>query len=95
MDYSSLPHFCRREGSGSSRHNGNGTADNCFSFDHDFHQQLYNYVKQQAALESISLIKEGSVHVKFPEPDSEDAKIAEAIESELQRLGDQNGVLKS
>ncbi|GLU23973.1 hypothetical protein SLE2022_399470 [Rubroshorea leprosula] len=95
MDYSSLPHFCRGEGSGSSQHNGNGTAANCFSLDHDFHQQLYNYVKQQAALESIPLIKEGSVHVKFPEPDSGDAKIAETIESELQRLGDQNGVLKS
>ncbi|GKV37376.1 hypothetical protein SLEP1_g45414 [Rubroshorea leprosula] len=95
MDYSSLPRFCRGEGSGSSQHNGNGTAANCFSLDHDFHQQLYNYVKQQAALQSIPLIKEGSVHVKFPEPDSGDAKIVETIESELQRLGDQNGVLKS
>ncbi|XWS27706.1 hypothetical protein CRYUN_Cryun25bG0004200 [Craigia yunnanensis] len=50
MDYSSLPLFCRKEGSGSSYHSSNGTTDNCFSLDHTFHQQLYNYIKQQATL---------------------------------------------
>jgi len=94
MDYASLPHFCKREGSGSSRHSRNGTTDNCFSLDHDFHQQLYNYIKVQAgAMEA--LIKEGSFHVDFPEPDPEGAKIAETIESEIQKLGDQNGLCKS
>ncbi|KAJ9182506.1 hypothetical protein P3X46_006493 [Hevea brasiliensis] len=95
-DYSSLPHFCRKEGSGSSHHTGNGTADNCFSFDHDFHQQVYNYIQQQAALlESISPIKQGSVHVDIPEPDPEDAKIAKRIESELQKLGGLSGLSSS
>lgn len=95
MDYASLPHFCRREGSGSARHSGNGTTDNCFSLDHVFHQQLYNYIKQQAALVEAP-IRHGSVHVDFPEPDPEDAKIAETIESEFQRLEDhQNGLSKS
>ncbi|XP_065862708.1 phosphatidylinositol/phosphatidylcholine transfer protein SFH9-like [Euphorbia lathyris] len=96
MDYSSLPHFCRKEGSGSSRHVGNGTSHNCFSLNHDFHQQLYNYIKQQAALaESISPIKQGSVHVDLPEPDPEDAKIAKTIESELHKFGDLNGLSHS
>ncbi|GLT57488.1 hypothetical protein SLA2020_304560 [Shorea laevis] len=93
MDYSSLPHFCRKESHGSSRHNGNGTMNNCFSLDHDFHQQLYNYIKQQAALvDSSSPVRQGSVHVKFPEPDPEDNKIVVTIESELHRLGHQNGI---
>ena len=89
MDYSSLPHFCRKEGSGSSHHTGNGTSDNCFSLDHDFHQQLYNYIKQQASLvESIGPIKQGSVHVEIPERDPEGAKIAMTIESELHKFGE-------
>ncbi|XP_050216981.1 phosphatidylinositol/phosphatidylcholine transfer protein SFH9 [Mercurialis annua] len=96
MDYSSLPHFCRKEGSGSSRHSGNGTTDNCFSLDHDFHQQLYNYIKQQAALtECISPIKQGSVHVSIPEPDQEDADIAKTIESELHKFEDLHGLSNS
>ncbi|KAK3021551.1 hypothetical protein RJ639_046499 [Escallonia herrerae] len=93
MDYAALPHFCRREGSGSSRHSRNGTTDDCFSLDHAFHQQLYNYIKQQAALtKSSAPVKQGSFHVDFPEPAPGDTKIAETIESELQRLGNQNGL---
>ncbi|KAF2299994.1 hypothetical protein GH714_006592 [Hevea brasiliensis] len=89
-------HVGRKEGSGSSHHAGNGTADNCFSFDHDFHQQVYNYIQQQAALlESISPIKQGSVRVDIPEPDPEDAKIAKRIESELQKLGGLSGLSSS
>ncbi|XVF77023.1 hypothetical protein PTKIN_Ptkin14bG0006900 [Pterospermum kingtungense] len=96
MDYSSLPHFCRKEGSGSSRHSSNGTIDNCFSLDHAFHQQLYEYIKEQAMLvETGSPIKQGSVHVAFPEPDPDDTKIAKTIESEFQRLADQNGLCNS
>lgn len=85
MDHASLPHFCNREGSGSSRHARNGKVDNnCFSFDHAFHQQLYNYIKQQA--EVTPAMKEGSVKVAFPEPDPDDIKISETIESEFQKL---------
>ncbi|KAE8733519.1 Detected protein of confused Function [Hibiscus syriacus] len=92
MNYSSLPHFCRKEGSGSSRNSSNGTVDNCFSLDHTYHQQLYDYIKQQATLvETGRPIKQGSVHVDFPEPDPEDAKIANTIKSEFQKLADQNG----
>ncbi|CAH9107785.1 unnamed protein product [Cuscuta epithymum] len=95
MDYSSIPHFCKREGSGSSKHSRNGTVDNCFSLDHDFHKQLYDYVKQQAEhLAPDALKKEGSFHVDIPEPDSHDTKIAETLESEFQRLGE-NGISKS
>ncbi|KAJ6314467.1 hypothetical protein OIU78_018028 [Salix suchowensis] len=90
MDYSSLPHFCRKEGSGSSKNTENGS--NCFSADHEFHQQLYNHIKQQAELlDSISPIKQGSVHVGVPDTDPEDAKIAKTIESEFHRLGNLNG----
>ncbi|XVF70916.1 hypothetical protein PTKIN_Ptkin11bG0200500 [Pterospermum kingtungense] len=87
MDYSALPHFCRKESPGSSRHSRNGTSDNCFSLDHTFHQQLYNYIKHQATLiENGLMIKEGSVHVDFPEPAPEDAKIAKTIACEFQSL---------
>ncbi|KAL2495947.1 Sec14p-like phosphatidylinositol transfer family protein [Forsythia ovata] len=96
MDYESLPHFCRREGSGSSRHSRNGTGGDCFSLDNAFHQELYNYIKEQAALrEPVAPVKQGSFHVDFPEPGPEDVKIAETIESEFQRLGDQNGLSHS
>ncbi|KAK9084588.1 hypothetical protein Sjap_024999 [Stephania japonica] len=95
MDYASLPHFCRKEGSGSSRHSSNGTID-CFSLDHDFHQQLYQYIKEQAfGSEHVELIKQGFFHVVVPEPDPEEAKITKAIESEFHKLGDQNGLLHS
>lgn len=90
MDYSSLPHFCRKEGSGSSRHSSS-SSDNCFSLDHPFHQQLYSYIKQQAAIrEPVKPIKQGSVHVDFPEVDTEELEIAKTLESELQKFG--NGV---
>ncbi|GAB4845914.1 hypothetical protein Ancab_024920 [Ancistrocladus abbreviatus] len=98
IDYASLPHFCKREGSGSSKHSRNGTTstDNCFSLDHAFHQQLYNYVKEQAAsVDSIAPVKQGSFHVAFPEPDPDDTKIAQTLESEFQKLEDQKGLEKS
>ncbi|XP_024967868.1 SEC14 cytosolic factor [Cynara cardunculus var. scolymus] len=95
MDYASLPHFVRREGSGSSRYSGcssNG-EDDCFSLDHGFHQELYKYINQQAeAMELPAPIKHRSFHVQFPEPDQDDRKIAQTIESECQKLNDQNGM---
>lgn len=91
MDYSSLPHFCKREGSGSSRNSDNGT-EYCFSFDHPFHQQLYNYIKQQSLIaEPAKPIKQGSFHVDLPEPAPEGTEIAKTIESELNKLGKGNG----
>ncbi|WOH00167.1 hypothetical protein DCAR_0519525 [Daucus carota subsp. sativus] len=94
MDYASLPHFCRREGSGSSRHLWTEKDDNCFSLDNSFHQQLYNFVKKQGEpKERVAPVKQGSFHVDFPEPVLGDAKIAETIKSEFQKLGDQNGLL--
>nr|KYP52129.1 SEC14 cytosolic factor [Cajanus cajan] len=81
MDYSSLPHFCKREGSGSSRHSESG-SENCYSLDHPFHQKLYNYIKQQARLrEPVEPIKQGSFHVDFLEPPDEEDEIAKTIES--------------
>lgn len=96
MDYSSLPHFCRKEGSGSSRHSENGVVDNCFSLDHPFHQQLYNFMKEQALLmESVAPIRQGSFQVAIPAPDSEDLKIARTIESTFHMFGNQNGIVRS
>ncbi|KAI5321336.1 hypothetical protein L3X38_030407 [Prunus dulcis] len=96
MDYASLPHFCRKEGSGSSRHSENGHTNNCFSFDHPFHQELYNFVKQQAVLrESVAPLKQGSFHVNLPETDHEGAEIAKTIETEFHKFGNQNGLTKS
>ncbi|CAH1444281.1 unnamed protein product [Lactuca virosa] len=95
MDYESLPHFCRRQGSGSSklaRNNSNGDDDSCFSLDHGFHQQLYNYINQQAAgLKPRAPLKQGSFHVEFPEPDLMDCKIVQTIETEFHKIENQNG----
>ncbi|CAA0818021.1 Sec14p-like phosphatidylinositol transfer family protein [Striga hermonthica] len=85
MDYASLPHFCRKRSSGSSKHS-DCRADNCFSLDHPFHQQLYNYIKQQSsAREHVQPLKHGSVHVKLPE-DSDEGDIARILESKLQEF---------
>ncbi|KAK2652681.1 hypothetical protein Ddye_012537 [Dipteronia dyeriana] len=93
MDFESLPHFCRREGSGSSRHSD---ANNCFSLDHPFHQQLYNYIKQQSMIsEPVEPIKQGSFHVDLPEPAAEGKDIAKTIESELHRIENGNGLSES
>ncbi|CAN6243475.1 unnamed protein product [Urochloa humidicola] len=88
MDYSSLPHFCRREGSGSSKHSSSD-VDNCFSPDHPFHKELYSHIKEQAS--HRELIKMGSLHVSIPEPDPNDAKIVEVIQAEFQKMGEQDG----
>lgn len=92
MDYSSLPHFCRREGACSSRYSSSSVGhNNCFSLDHPFHQQLYNYMRQQAHGISPHLpVKQGSFHVTVPEPDPEGVKIAETIESEMHKFEDQS-----
>jgi len=87
MDYSSLPHFCRREGSGSSKHSSTD-VDNCFSLDHPFHKELYDHIKEQALCRE--LIKMGSLHVSIPEPDPDDAKIVEVIQAEFQKIGEQD-----
>ncbi|XP_073307325.1 phosphatidylinositol/phosphatidylcholine transfer protein SFH2-like isoform X1 [Primulina huaijiensis] len=82
MDYSSLPHFCRKRSSGSS----NYSSDNCYSLDHPFHQLLYNYINQQAVIrEPGRPIKHGSVHVTVPE-NADDEDIAKTLESELEKF---------
>uniref|UniRef100_A0A0E0E3R0 CRAL/TRIO N-terminal domain-containing protein n=1 Tax=Oryza meridionalis TaxID=40149 RepID=A0A0E0E3R0_9ORYZ len=88
MDHSSLPHFCQREGSGSSKNSSNN-VNNCFFLDHPFHQDLYHYIEEQAL--NQELIKQGSLHVNIPDQDPEDAKIVEVIEAEFHKLGEQNG----
>ncbi|XP_065000599.1 phosphatidylinositol/phosphatidylcholine transfer protein SFH9-like isoform X2 [Musa acuminata AAA Group] len=90
VDSASLPHFCKREGCGSSRHS-TSRSDDCFSLDHPFHQQLYNYIKQKGQ-EYVALLKQGSFHVDVPEPDPEGIKIVETIESEMHKIGDRNGL---
>ncbi|CAL9116761.1 phosphatidylinositol/phosphatidylcholine transfer protein SFH11-like [Musa acuminata AAA Group] len=92
MDYSSLPHFCRRENYGSSRISSAG-ADVCYSLDHPFHQQLYNYIKQEALTqECVSLLKQGSFHVDVPGADTEGTNIVKALESELHKIGGHDGL---
>lgn len=90
MDYGSLPHFCRREGSGSSRHSEDNS---CFSLDHPFHQQLYNYVKQQSLISKP--VKQGSFHVNLPEAAAEGTEIAKTIETELHKIENGNGLSES
>jgi hypothetical protein len=93
MDYQTLPHFCKREGSGSG---SSSDEVDCYSYDHPFHQQLYNFVKQQALRqETTGPLKQGSMHVKVPTPDLEEAKIMETIESELQNMRGADGMSRS
>lgn len=92
MDYSSLPHFCKGEGSGSGRHSSHG-PENCYSLDHPFHQQLYSYIKEQALIRKPAQpVKQGSVHVTLPEPAAEGTDIAKTIESELQKFENGSGM---
>lgn len=86
MDHSSIPHFCRREGSSKAPLSG---IDDCFSLDHSFHQELYHYIEQQALHQELG--KQCSLHVDIPDQDPEDVKIVEAIEAEFHKLGEQNG----
>ncbi|KAL0693249.1 hypothetical protein Bca4012_060429 [Brassica carinata] len=84
MDDTSLPHFCRRGSSGSSHHT---QSVDCFSVDHPFHQQLYNYVKHRSETQGhAEPAKQGSFHVGFPEPIAERVDMAKTIESELQKF---------
>ncbi|GJN11710.1 hypothetical protein PR202_ga29922 [Eleusine coracana subsp. coracana] len=89
IDYESLPHFCKREGSGSSRDSFDGV--DCYSYDHPFHQQLYNYMKQQAVKQDV-VVKQESFHVDLPTPKLEEVKIAKTIESEIHHLRGHNGL---
>lgn len=99
MDLASLPHFCRKESSKSSRHSQTAATaactENCFSFDHAYHQQLYNYIKQQAmVMESITPpIRQVSFCLDLPEPDPDDARIAKTIETQFHKLENQNGLV--
>ncbi|XP_062194455.1 SEC14 cytosolic factor-like [Phragmites australis] len=94
MDYQSLPHFCKREGSGSSNESLDGV--DCYSYDHPFHQQLYNYMKQQSLNQDfVGPTKQGSFHVDVPTPDLEEVKIVETIQSELHGLRGSNGLSHS
>lgn len=40
-------------------------------------------------------IRQGSVHVDFPEPDPEDDNIVETLESAFKTIGDRNGLSNS
>lgn len=92
MDYDVLPHFSRQEGSGSSKHNIGKTID-CFSPDHPFHVELYNYIKQQAAIvKPVAPEKLRSFHVDVPEQDDEGTIIVQTLESALHNLGDEEAV---
>lgn len=83
MDYSSLPHFCRKRSSGSSKVSD---SENCFSLDHHFHQQLYNYINQQSLIrQHVEPVKQGSVHVTLPK-NADEEEIARTLESELEKF---------
>ncbi|CAH9112143.1 unnamed protein product [Cuscuta epithymum] len=94
MDYSSLPHFCRRKGSGSSRY-FEGPDDNCFLVDHHFHQQHYNYMKEQGLSHApLGPLKQGSFHVDFPNTETEETEFVK-MASELQKLGNKERISES
>ncbi|KAJ3679102.1 hypothetical protein LUZ60_017113 [Juncus effusus] len=96
MDHPVLPHFCRKDGSKSSRNSASSASDNCFSLDHPFHQELYSYMKQQAGLTKDDVavpVKLSSFHVDVPQPKQGGTKlkIVSTIESEVHKFVDENG----
>ncbi|KAL7604260.1 hypothetical protein Lser_V15G16793 [Lactuca serriola] len=91
MDYSALPHFCRREGSGSSRRSNNNTSEDCFSLDHPFHQELYNYMKHQSGIqEPTKPFKQGSMHVQLPLADPKKTEFCKTLASEWRKFETQD-----
>lgn len=95
MDYHSLPHFCRKSGSGSGSNSGSGSGSDisdCYSLDHPFHQEHYNYMKQQAGIHELELAKQGSVHVEVPLGDPDNPDIHKTLESELKKLRNQKSL---
>jgi hypothetical protein len=97
MDHSSLPNVCQKEGSTSSRKSTNSdSVYNCYSVDHWFHQEMYNYMKQQSETKKdiVEPIKQGSFHVAVPEPNPQGSKvkIVKTIEAEVNKIADQNGL---
>ncbi|KAJ0791647.1 putative CRAL-TRIO lipid binding domain-containing protein [Helianthus annuus] len=90
MDYPSLPHFCRRDGSGSGSGSGSGAGnsnDNCYSLDHPFHQELYNYMKELSGIdEPKEPTKQGSIHVEVPIGGHQGVELHRTLESELMKL---------
>ncbi|GLJ23611.1 hypothetical protein SUGI_0447170 [Cryptomeria japonica] len=92
MDYDVLPHFSRQEGSGSSRRNNDQMID-CFSPNHQFHLELYDYIKQQASIaKPVAPAKMGSFHVDVPEQDDEGTVIIQTIETALHSMGNESEV---
>lgn len=88
MDYTSLPHFCKRDGSMSSRSSAHQGGNNCYSLDHIFHQQLYNYIKQQSLInEPVEPIRKGSFQVNLQVPALKSKGAAKTIETELRKYG--------
>lgn len=88
MDYESLPHFVRGQSGESSK-----GSDSCFTMDHEFHKELYNYINKQAEDVGPRLVtKHRSFHVDFPEPNPDECRIAQTIESEFQKFSEGNGV---
>ncbi|KAL1560000.1 phosphatidylinositol/phosphatidylcholine transfer protein SFH2-like [Salvia divinorum] len=60
----------------------------CFALlvDHPFHQQLYDYIKNQSMDRApVAPVKQGSVHVTLLE-NASDGNIAKILESELENL---------
>ncbi|KAL4585337.1 hypothetical protein LXL04_009955 [Taraxacum kok-saghyz] len=95
MDYSALPHFCRREGSGSSRRSNNKTED-CFSLDHHFHQELYNYIQHQSGIqEHIKPFKQGSMRVALPMSDPKKTEFCKTLASEWKKIETQDDLSMS
>ncbi|KAK4759706.1 hypothetical protein SAY87_022837 [Trapa incisa] len=92
MDEASLPQFIKQDGSGSgsgsgSSHRSGQKKENCYSLDHPFHQELYNYIKEQyQEREHVQPIRQGSVHVSVPDLPQEGTEIAKTIKLELQKL---------
>ncbi|XP_076952191.1 SEC14 cytosolic factor-like [Bidens hawaiensis] len=73
-------------GSGSGSGSSRSSDDDCYSLDHPFHQELYNYMKQQSGIhEPLEPTKHGSIHVHVP-CDPEDAEFHKTLESKLEKL---------
>ncbi|KAE8125232.1 hypothetical protein FH972_020065 [Carpinus fangiana] len=81
MDYASLPHFYRKECSGSSRHAGDGYEKLLFLRPSISSTALQ--LQQALMHEPVEPIKQGSFHVDV----LEGMRIAKTLESEFHKFG--------
>ena len=80
MDSSVIPHFCKYDTRTGKTPIEMGLVD-CFSPSHQFHQDVWNYIKQQCyASKCVGPSPQRCLHIELLEPEEHDKSIQTSIE---------------